>query len=392
MQKRLLMLLAAFTVGLSPMAPASAQNVVKIGQIEAQTGPASIYGFLTSQGTRMAVHQVNEAGGFEVAGKKYRLELISPDTQGNPQQALIQLKKILEQDKAHFVFGPTLSNVFNGVKDYVREYNGKILMIAPATAVHTELGKPGNDFLMRPVVFDTAPEGFGTWMVDYLKKKGVKKVAVLMQNDSFGRFAVDTYKEPFAKAGIEVQAHWFEPNTKDYSAVLAKIAVWKPDYLFPGYTDGVLYDIVQQATQIGLTKFWLVRGSLGPGMRNKDAIDEYIIYMPKYFEEAEKTDPKVAKFIKDYKEYFKVKDFPYDLAPVIYGASYDHVFMLIEAMKKAASVTDVAAIKKQLLSMTYEGLWVQKFDSVGGGIHSYEIAELRRGGQLKLHPVKPGSK
>ena len=49
--------------------------------------------------------------------------MYSPDTQGSPQQALIQLKKILEQDKSQFVFGPTLSNVFNGIKDYAREYN-----------------------------------------------------------------------------------------------------------------------------------------------------------------------------------------------------------------------------------------------------------------------------
>ena len=129
MQKRLRSALAALAIGMMALAPAAAQDTVRIGQIEAQTGPASIYGFVTSQGTKLAVHQVNQAGGFEVAGKKYILDLYSPDTQASPQQALIQLKKILEQDKAHFVFGPTLSNVFNGVKDYVRDYNGKILML-----------------------------------------------------------------------------------------------------------------------------------------------------------------------------------------------------------------------------------------------------------------------
>ena len=170
MNRLLRSVLAAPALGLASHAPVAAQEIVRIGQIEAQTGPASIYGFVSAQGTKLAVHQVNQAGGFDVAGKKYRFDLYSPDTQGSPQQALIQLKKILEQDKSQFVFGPTLSNVFNGIKDYAREYNGKILMLAPATAAATELGKPGNEFLMRPVIFDTAPEGFGTWMVDYLKK------------------------------------------------------------------------------------------------------------------------------------------------------------------------------------------------------------------------------
>ena len=41
-----------------------------------------------------------------------------------------------------------------------------------------------------------------------------------------------------------------------------------------------------------------MRGSLGPGLKNKDGIDEYMVYVPKYFEEAERTEPKVAKFRK----------------------------------------------------------------------------------------------
>src|SRR6185437_11269103 len=84
-------------------ATASAQEVVKIGEIEAQTGALNTYGWMSSQGVRMAVDEINKAGGFEVAGKKYTLELVNPDTQGNPQQALIQLKKMLEEDKVKYV-------------------------------------------------------------------------------------------------------------------------------------------------------------------------------------------------------------------------------------------------------------------------------------------------
>ena len=126
----------------------------------------------------------------------------------------------------------------------------------------------------------------------------------------------------------------------------------KPDFLFPSYADSYLYDIVRQATETGqLTKFFLVRGSLGPGLKNKDGIDEYMVYVPKYFEEAEKTDPKVAKFVKAYKDFYK-RDFPYDQAPLCSASCYDHVYMLVEAMKKAGTVDDPAAVKKALMSMT----------------------------------------
>ncbi|MDQ2736891.1 MAG: ABC transporter substrate-binding protein, partial [Pseudomonadota bacterium] len=265
---------------------AHAQGVVKIGDLEAQTGALNTYGWMSSQGVRVAVDEINRSGGFQVAGKTWKLELVNPDTQGNPQQALIQLKKMLEEDKIRFVFGPFLTNVFKGVEGYATQHNGQFLLMGGGTGIHYELGKPGNDYLMRTWNWDAGPSGFGTLMVEYLKKKGVKKVAMLIQNDAAGHVEAGIYREAFKNAGIEFLENYFEPGTKDYSAVLAKISADKPDYLLPGYTDAVLYDIVQQATQLGFTKFWQVRGSLGPALKNKDYIDDYVAYIPKYFEDA----------------------------------------------------------------------------------------------------------
>src|SRR5260221_12290946 len=65
-------------------APAGAQQALKIGDIEAQTGALNTYGWMSAQGMRMAVAEINNAGGFEVDGKQYKLELVDSDTQGNP--------------------------------------------------------------------------------------------------------------------------------------------------------------------------------------------------------------------------------------------------------------------------------------------------------------------
>ena len=136
---------------------------------------------------------------------------------------------------------------------------------------------------------------------------------------------------------------------------------------------------MRQATEGNFIRhFFLVRGSLGPGLKNKDEIDDYIVYVPKYFEEAEKTEPKVKKFVADYKAFYK-RDFPYDQAPLCSSSCYDHVFMLVEAMKKAGTVDDVAKIRKALLSLTYDGVWKISYD------------EQRRGDlQLRRRPLKKG--
>src|SRR6185437_1334635 len=354
--------------------PVFAQDVVKIGQIEAQTGPNAIYGYMSSQGMPIAVDQINKAGGFKVGDKTYKLELISPDTRGDPKEASIQLKKMLETDGVRFVFGPFLSNVFVTIEPYAKQFNGKFLLMGGATRIHDFLGKPDHDFLMRTWNWDAGPKGFGNLMVDRLiKDTGAKKVALLIQNDQGGKVLADIYLPMFKAKGVETQIEFFEPGTKDFSAVLAKLAAGKPDILFPGYSDAALYDIVRQSVEGNyFRRFFLVRGSLGPGLKNKDQIDDYFVYVPKYFEAAEKTDPKVAKFVADYKAFYK-RDFPYDQAPLCSSSCYDHVFMLVEAMKKAGSVTDVAKIRKALLSMTYDGLWKISYDEHGEEIFNFDI-------------------
>src|SRR5438270_9131760 len=180
---------------------------------------------------------------------------------------------------------------------------------------------------------------------------------MLFQNDAFGKVAVDIYSPIFKQAGIDLMIEPFAPSTKDFSAPLAKLSAGQTDFLFPGYTDAVLYDIVRQATEGGLFKrFFLVRGSMAPGQKNQDLIDDYIAYLPKYFEEAEKKEPKVKAFITAYKQFYKTNEFPYDQAPLCSSSCYDHVYMLVEAMKKAGTVDDVAKVKQALLSENYHGL------------------------------------
>src|SRR5207245_10723503 len=171
--KRATLLFALFLLAASP---SLAQDVVKIGQIEAQTGANAIYGWMSSQGTALAVDEINKAGGFKVGGKTYKIQLIALDTRGEPKEATVQLKRLGEVDGAKYIFGPFLSNVFLAVRPYAAELNGKILMWGGATRIHDYVGTAGHEFLMRTWNWDAGPNGFGELMVDNLvKSTGTKK-------------------------------------------------------------------------------------------------------------------------------------------------------------------------------------------------------------------------
>lgn len=367
---------------------AQAQETVKLGQIEALTGATATYGWMSAQGTKVAVEEINAKGGFKVGDKTYKIQLLQMDTRGEPREATVQFRKMMEEN-VQFVFGPFLTNVFNAIEPIANQNNGKFLLFAGATSAHHALGKPDHDYLLRTWNWDAGSNGFGKLMVDYLKKLNTKKVAMLFQNDAFGKTAVDIYTGLFKDAGIELQVELFEPGTKDFSAVLAKLASGKPDILFPGYSDAVLYDIVRQSTESGFgNRFFLVRGSIGPALKNKDAIADYIAYVPKYFEEAEKTEPKTKAFIESYKKIHK-RDFPYDQAPLCSSSCYDHVYMLVEAMQKAGTVSDVVKIRRALSDMTYDGLWKIKYDNTGEAVFGFDVVHVRKGGAIEVVKFDP---
>ena len=73
------------------------------------------------KGSQMAVlsGDPGKAGGFKVGNKTYKLQLIALDTRGEPKEATVQLKRLVEVDQAKFIFGPFLSNVFLAVRPYV---------------------------------------------------------------------------------------------------------------------------------------------------------------------------------------------------------------------------------------------------------------------------------
>ena len=51
---------------------------------------------MSSQGTALAVDEINKAGGFKVGSKTYKIQLIALDTRGEPKEATVQLKLKLE--------------------------------------------------------------------------------------------------------------------------------------------------------------------------------------------------------------------------------------------------------------------------------------------------------
>lgn len=97
MKARLTLLISALFA-----APALAQNELVLGYLTAETGPFVSLSRTNEIAARIAVDEINAAGG--VNGKKLRY--ITFDTAGNPGQTVVGLRKLAEDDKVLAIIGP----------------------------------------------------------------------------------------------------------------------------------------------------------------------------------------------------------------------------------------------------------------------------------------------
>ncbi|HUP06650.1 MAG TPA: ABC transporter substrate-binding protein, partial [Caldimonas sp.] len=83
------------------LAPAVAQNNVKIGSILSVTGPAAFLGEDMKAGMELAIDEINAKGG--VLGRK--IEWFFYDAESQTQKGLTETRRLLDQDKVDMIVG-----------------------------------------------------------------------------------------------------------------------------------------------------------------------------------------------------------------------------------------------------------------------------------------------
>jgi branched-chain amino acid transport system substrate-binding protein len=123
--KRILMF-SAFALAATP---ALAQSELVLGFLTAETGPFVSLSRTNEVAARIAVDEINAAGG--VNGKKVRY--IAFDTAGNPGQTVVGLRKLAEDDKVLAIIGPFSSGQVQ-VAAPAADRNGVVIMAMASSA------------------------------------------------------------------------------------------------------------------------------------------------------------------------------------------------------------------------------------------------------------------
>lgn len=218
------------TVTFTP-ATATAENVVKVGNIIPLSGPSASVGEQGKNAREMAVEEINAAGGIKSLGGA-KLKMIYADSESKPEKGVAEAERFINTEKVH-----VLTGCWNSAVSY------------PTSAVAERYGIP---FIVPVSVADKITEqGFKTvfriaakdswWTRDqfaFLKdmekefNTTVKKLAFVYENGDWGQGFAGQWKKLAKEGGYKVVLDEPYPSTAtDLSPVVQKIRRAKPDVL-----------------------------------------------------------------------------------------------------------------------------------------------------------------
>jgi branched-chain amino acid transport system substrate-binding protein len=365
------MLLGIFLTACQPAGPAT----IKIGLNAELTGGIPVVGESCKNAAELAVKEINDAGGLEVGGQKYMIELLVEDNEDKAESAAAATQKLVTANVLAMI-GPNASR--NAIPSSVVAESSRMVMISPwstnpKTTIVEATGAP-KQYVFRAAFIDDFQGVVAAKFA--MEQLNTAKPAVLYDVASeYNKGIAEVYKKTLEENGITVVS--FETYTtgdKDFSAQLTKIKDAGADSLFlPNYYSEVPLQ-VQQARKVGFTGDILGSDSWG----NLELITlcgadcEGLFFTTHYASDI--ATPKAQAFIKAYEgAYGKTPD---DVAAL----TYDSFGMLFQAIQTAGKV-DRQAVRDAVASITlYEGVTGNmQFKGTGDPVKSAVILQIKGG-------------
>lgn len=311
-------------------AAANADKYV-IGASFELTGNVANYGKSTLSGLKLAVDQVNKAGG--VNGKQ--LVVVESDNKSEPAESGNSVTKLITQDKVVAVVGPATSGCVFAATPVVT--SNKVPLIAPcatAPAITVDNGQV-KEFIFRACFIDPFQ---GRVMAEFADKTlGVKNVAILHDASSdYSKGLAEVFEKTLNEKGGKVVAkEAFLSKDIDFKAALTKIKAANPEAIYiPGYYEEVA-KIIKQTREIGLNVPLIgCDGWDSPKLveiAGPEALNN--TYFSSAFSVQDQTES-VQKFIADYKAMYQ-KD-----PDIFCMQGYNAGLVLADALKRAGDGAD----------------------------------------------------
>jgi branched-chain amino acid transport system substrate-binding protein len=234
----------ATVLAIAAQTPVFAQNkAVAIGYQAPLTGENAQYGILFRNSATMAVEEFNKSGKLPGVTIVLKFE----DSKGDAKDGVNIAKKFVDDTQIVGVLGDFSSTVSMAAAQVYKE--AKMPQLSQ-TASHPDYVKI-SEWQFRNITTQAYEGPFvARWAMGNPK---LKKFAVVGIQNDWGQSAVKNFADGVkANGGDVVSTEFFNPGTRDFRAILTKVARERPDavYMAMFYEDGAAF--LQQRLQMGM--------------------------------------------------------------------------------------------------------------------------------------------
>ena len=322
-------------------------DVVKIAVTGPFTGGSAPMGASMRDGAKLAIAEINAAGGIQVGPKKLKIEVVERDDEAKNERGTLIAQELASMSDLSGVIGSVNTGVVLAGDKYLQEKGiTKIITPAAGSASMTQWSKAGVKDIS--IFRFAAHDGIQSAMVvEEAVNRKFTKVAILYDSTNYGVSGRDDMLNQIKKQGgkLEIVAQEkFNIGDKDMTAQLMKAKTGGAQAILIWGIGPELSAVANGMAKIGMKEpligGWTLSMSNYIDNAGKNANGTL---MPQTFIE-EPITPKAKAFIEGYHKAYKVNRIP---SPVSAAQGYDAVYIFAAAMKQAQS-SDTRKIKLAL--------------------------------------------
>ena len=339
MSVRTKMLVGAALLGALALAPAHAQDAIKIGLILPMTGGQASTGKQIDNAIKLYMQQ----NGDTVVGKK--IEVILKDDAALPDNTKRLAQELIVNDKVSFIAGFGVTPAALAAAPLATQAKVPEVVMAAGTSIITER----SPYIVR-TSFTLAQSS--TIIGDWAVKNGIKKVATLTSDYAPGNDALNFFKEHFTAGGGEIVEEVKVPLANpDFAPFLQRMKDAKPDAMFVFVPAGQGGNFMKQYAERGLDKSGIK--VIGPGDVMDDDLlngmgDTALGVVTAHIYSAAHPSAMNKDFVAAYQKAFGSR-------PGFMAVSgYDGIHLIYEALKKTGGKTDGDALIEAMKGMKWE--------------------------------------
>jgi len=191
-----------------------------IGTHQDLSGPIKVWGIPVSNGMKMAVEEINAAGGIN--GRKLRM--ILEDSAYDPKKAVLATQKMIERDKIFAMVGPMGSAPVLAAQDIL--FDAGVLQLFPLTAAEFTFKFDPSKPQERLKFNNLLPyvESTRAALKYMMEAKDFKKPCLMHQDDEYGRSVLQGFTEQLAVMKVTpASVTSYKRGASDFSAQIAKL-------------------------------------------------------------------------------------------------------------------------------------------------------------------------